>query len=182
VLAYIGRRALLAVFTVWAISVLSFAIIQLPPGDYVTSYIASMSASGSAVSEGEAQAMREQLMEILADDDLSFQPGGANRPLGELCRELGEVEYAYGARTATSRSTSPGEILPLLYSLAQVPVPTATTDDAYPGYPCVANAQAALLWFCGGLPLVIGLTWWWTRRPPRLDRSILMQEVTHADR
>jgi len=41
--------------------VLSFAIIHLPPGDYVTSYIASMSASGSAVSEGEAKAMREQL-------------------------------------------------------------------------------------------------------------------------
>jgi peptide/nickel transport system permease protein len=49
------------VLTVWAISVLSFAIIHLPPGDYVTSYIASMSASGSAVSEGEARAMREQL-------------------------------------------------------------------------------------------------------------------------
>jgi peptide/nickel transport system permease protein len=49
------------VLTVWAISVLSFAIIHLPPGDYVTSYIASMSASGSAVSEGEAKAMREQL-------------------------------------------------------------------------------------------------------------------------
>ena len=60
-LAYIMRRALLAVLTVWAISVLSFIIIHLPPGDYVTSYIASMSASGSAVSEGEAEAMREQL-------------------------------------------------------------------------------------------------------------------------
>ena len=60
-LAYIGRRLLLAVLTVWAISVLSFIIIHLPPGDYVTSYIASMSASGSAVSEGEAQALREQL-------------------------------------------------------------------------------------------------------------------------
>ena len=59
--AYIVRRLLLAVLTVWAISVLSFAIIHLPPGDYVTSYIASMSASGSAVSEGEATAMREQL-------------------------------------------------------------------------------------------------------------------------
>ena len=59
--AYIVRRLLLAVLTVWAISVLSFAIIHLPPGDYVTSYIASMSASGSAVSEGEAKAMREQL-------------------------------------------------------------------------------------------------------------------------
>src|ERR1022692_4696942 len=52
---------MLAVLTVWAISVLSFMIIHLPPGDYVTSYIASMSASGSAVSEGEAQALREQL-------------------------------------------------------------------------------------------------------------------------
>jgi peptide/nickel transport system permease protein len=60
-LAYVARRLMLAVLTVWAISVLSFAIIHLPPGDYVTSYIASMSASGSAVSEGEAQAMREQL-------------------------------------------------------------------------------------------------------------------------
>ena len=94
----------------------------------------------------------------------------------------GEVEYAYGARTATSRSTSPGEVLPLLYGLAQVPVPTATTADAYPGYPCVANAQAALLWFCGGLPLVIGLTWWWTHRPPHIDRSVCIQEVHHADR
>jgi peptide/nickel transport system permease protein len=60
-LAYIVRRFLLAVLTVWAISVLSFMIIHLPPGDYVTSYIASMSASGSAVSEGEALALREQL-------------------------------------------------------------------------------------------------------------------------
>jgi ABC-type transport system involved in multi-copper enzyme maturation permease subunit len=94
----------------------------------------------------------------------------------------GEVEYAYGARTATSRSTSPREVLPLLYGLAQVPVPTATAADEYPGYPCVANAQAALCWFCGGLPLVIGLTWWWTRRPPRLDRGIHMQEISHADR
>src|SRR3979411_2452403 len=60
-LAYIVRRLMLAVLTVWAISVLSFMIIHLPPGDYVTSYIASMSASGSAVSEGEAAALREQL-------------------------------------------------------------------------------------------------------------------------
>jgi len=94
----------------------------------------------------------------------------------------GEVEYAYGAHVATSRSTSPREILPLLYDLARVPVPTAMASDAYPGYPCVADAQAALLWFCGGLPLMIGLTWWWTRRPPYIDRSVCMQEVTHADR
>ena len=59
-LAYIGRRVLLAVFTVWAISVLSFTIIQLPPGDYVTSYIAQMASTGSVVSEEEAQQLRIQ--------------------------------------------------------------------------------------------------------------------------
>src|SRR5258705_3049203 len=59
-LAYIGRRALLAVFTVWAISVLSFAIIQLPPGDYVTSYIAQMASMGSVVTDEEAQNLRIQ--------------------------------------------------------------------------------------------------------------------------
>src|SRR4029079_18943161 len=59
-LSYIGRRAILAIFTVWAISVLSFAIIQLPPGDYVSSYIAQMASMGSVVSDEEAQELRIQ--------------------------------------------------------------------------------------------------------------------------
>ena len=59
-LAYIVRRAALAVVTLFAISILSFAIIQLPPGDFGTTYIASMSAGGASVSEGDIQAMREQ--------------------------------------------------------------------------------------------------------------------------
>src|SRR5262252_3333271 len=59
-LAYIGRRALLAVFTVWAISMLAFVIIQLPPGDYVSSYIAQMASMGSVVSDEEAQNLRIQ--------------------------------------------------------------------------------------------------------------------------
>lgn len=58
-LAYVVRRFLMALVTVWAISVLSFIIIQLPPGDYVTSYIAAQSSSGSYVSEQEAAQLRE---------------------------------------------------------------------------------------------------------------------------
>ena len=57
-LAYLVRRLILALLTVWAISILSFVIIQLPPGDYITSYIAQMSGSGGAVSEQEAEALR----------------------------------------------------------------------------------------------------------------------------
>ena len=59
-LAFLTRRLVLAVLTVWAVSVLSFAVIQLPPGDYISSYIAQMSASGSFVSAQEAEALRHQ--------------------------------------------------------------------------------------------------------------------------
>jgi DinB superfamily len=41
------------------------------------------------------QGLRDELMASLSDDDLAFQPGGANLPLGELCSEIGEVERAY---------------------------------------------------------------------------------------
>ena len=54
-LAYLLRRLILAVDDL-AISILSFMIIQLPPGDYVDAYIAQMSASGSASSRQEEAA------------------------------------------------------------------------------------------------------------------------------
>jgi hypothetical protein len=41
------------------------------------------------------QRLRIQWMDLLTDEDLSFTPGGANLTLGELCREIGEVERAY---------------------------------------------------------------------------------------
>src|SRR5512138_295881 len=59
-IAFLARRLILAVLTVWAVSVLAYVVIQLPPGDYITSYIAQMSSSGSAVSEQEAEALRQQ--------------------------------------------------------------------------------------------------------------------------
>ncbi len=59
-LAYLVRRSMLAVLTMWAVSVLSFVVIQLPPGDYITSYIAQMSSSGSGVSAEEAETLRRQ--------------------------------------------------------------------------------------------------------------------------
>ena len=41
------------------------------------------------------QALRNQLMEILEDKDLSFRPGGNNLALGELCGQIGEIEKSY---------------------------------------------------------------------------------------
>jgi len=57
-LTYILQRLGLALVTTAAISVVSFVIIQLPPGDFVDAYIANLSSSGSMVSLEEAQALR----------------------------------------------------------------------------------------------------------------------------
>ena len=52
------RRTLFAFATAWAISMLSFLIIQIPPGDYVTSYIAQLQSQGTIFTDDEAQALR----------------------------------------------------------------------------------------------------------------------------
>jgi peptide/nickel transport system permease protein len=57
-LMYIGRRLMLATITCVAISVLTFIIIRLPPGDFVDAYIANLASTGSVVSADQATAMR----------------------------------------------------------------------------------------------------------------------------
>jgi hypothetical protein len=42
----------------------------------------------------EYQALRTQMMQILTDADLLYAPQG-NQTLGELCREIGEIQHAY---------------------------------------------------------------------------------------
>ena len=78
----------------------------------------------------------------------------------------GEVEYNYGGRSDISRSTSPREILPVLYGLAGASRPAPAPGGDYPGYPLIVRAEVALLWFFGGLPLCIALVWWRSRRLP----------------
>lgn len=39
--------------------------------------------------------MRTEILNALTDADLTFSPGGANMTLGELCREMGEVQHSY---------------------------------------------------------------------------------------
>ena len=59
-LAYIIRRLFAGLLTIWAASILSFLVIQLPPGDYVTAYVANLQASGTTVGAEEAAALRQQ--------------------------------------------------------------------------------------------------------------------------
>ncbi len=56
--AFILRRLLYMVVTVIAISVMTFVIIQLPPGDYVTAMVAQLNLQGTTVDPAEMAAMR----------------------------------------------------------------------------------------------------------------------------
>ena len=59
-LIYVVRRLLLALITCAAISVLTFVIIRLPPGDFVDAYIANLAVGGSSVSAEQAAGMRRE--------------------------------------------------------------------------------------------------------------------------
>lgn len=57
-LSFMIRRVLYMVPTVFAISLVSFAIIQLPPGDFLDSYIAGLESQGERVAQEQVDAMR----------------------------------------------------------------------------------------------------------------------------
>ena len=57
---YIIRRILLMIPTLFVISVISFVIIQLPPGDFLTSYIATLESSGQIVDQAAIDGLRDQ--------------------------------------------------------------------------------------------------------------------------
>src|SRR5436305_14176988 len=58
--SFMVRRLMLALYTIIAISILSFLIIHLPPGDFVTTYIANQAANGGTVSAEAAANLRTQ--------------------------------------------------------------------------------------------------------------------------
>ena len=59
-LVYIARRVLYMIPTLVIISVISFIIIQLPPGDYLTSYIAQLSETGESVDEAVIASLKKR--------------------------------------------------------------------------------------------------------------------------
>jgi len=43
----------------------------------------------------EYQLLRSELTDVLRDEDLAFRPAAAAASLGELCREIGDIEHSY---------------------------------------------------------------------------------------
>ena len=59
-LQYIIQRLLLMTITLVAVSLVSFVIIELPPGDYVTAYAATLASSGDSVDQARLDSLRKQ--------------------------------------------------------------------------------------------------------------------------
>src|SRR5258705_967051 len=59
-LRYIIQRLLLLPFRLFAFSIVVFAIIQAPPGDFLTAYIATLASSGTSMSADHVAALRHQ--------------------------------------------------------------------------------------------------------------------------
>ncbi|TDC92967.1 ABC transporter permease [Nonomuraea deserti] len=59
-LRYIGRRILILIPTLAAISVITFVVIQLPPGDYLTTLTAQRAAQGDSMPTGELARLTER--------------------------------------------------------------------------------------------------------------------------
>ncbi|HQE83200.1 MAG TPA: ABC transporter permease [Candidatus Hydrogenedentes bacterium] len=57
-IGYIIRRVLLMIPTLFVISVITFIIIQLPPGDYLTTYIANLQETGEEADEALVESLR----------------------------------------------------------------------------------------------------------------------------
>lgn len=58
-LGYVIRRILIMIPTLLAISVITFVIIQLPPGDYLTTLVNEMQSRGESMDQGRLAMLRE---------------------------------------------------------------------------------------------------------------------------
>jgi peptide/nickel transport system permease protein len=57
--AYVIKRLLLLPLLLFIFSVFAFVVIQAPPGDFLTSYIAELAASGTSIDQQQIDALRQ---------------------------------------------------------------------------------------------------------------------------
>lgn len=99
-LRFMARRVLYMVPTLILISIVAFIIIQLPPGDYLSTVVAQMSSRGETLDQGQLLAFKERyglgdpaivqyfkwISAVLTDFDFG-QSFEWNQPVAELLRD-----------------------------------------------------------------------------------------------
>jgi peptide/nickel transport system permease protein len=59
-LRFLIKRLISLLITLFAVSLVAFAIIQLPPGDFLSSYLANLAADGQITSQATVDSLRER--------------------------------------------------------------------------------------------------------------------------
>jgi peptide/nickel transport system permease protein len=59
-LRFLIKRVISLIITLFAVSLVAFAIIQLPPGDFLTSYMTNLAADGQATNQQTLDTLRER--------------------------------------------------------------------------------------------------------------------------
>ena len=57
---YVLQRLVYLVFLLWMVSIVTFVVIQLPPGDYLSTFISRLEQAGEDLSEQQVDALRRQ--------------------------------------------------------------------------------------------------------------------------
>ena len=142
---------------------------SFPPGDeqllgrlgerlFVTVHMAS---SDPRVADLDRKVLA-RLKRTMPRVTVQIADSGQASPLGTAGEtDYGDIVITYHGKSATTRSTGAGEILPLLYALAGVrsPAPSTTGPDE-PGHPLVADASNSAIWFFGIEPFAFVAAWW----------------------
>ena len=142
---------------------------SFPPGDeqllgrlgerlFVTVHMAS---SDPRVADLDRKVLA-RLKRTMPRVTVQIADSGQASPLGTAGEtDYGDIVITYHGKSATTRSTGAGEILPLLYELAGVrsPAPSTTGPDE-PGHPLVADASHSAIWFFGIEPFAFAAAWW----------------------
>ena len=142
---------------------------SFPPGDeqllgrlgerlFVTVHLAS---SDPRVADLDRKVLA-RLKRTMPRVTVQIADSGQASPLGAAGEtDYGDIVITYHGKSATTRSTGAGEILPLLYELAGVrsPAPSTTGPDE-PGHPLVADASNSAIWFFGIEPFAFAAAWW----------------------
>ncbi len=164
-LGYIVRRVLYMIPVMFAVSILSFAIIQAPPGDYLTTRIAQLQLEGTPASEDQILALRKRygLDEPMHVQYVKWMSGMFKGDLGKSFIHNRPVTELIGERIMLTMAISIASIL-LAYVIA-IPIGIYSATHQY----SPADYFFTLLGFIGisipsfFLALVLMFAWYrWT--------------------
>jgi hypothetical protein len=71
--------------------------------------------------------------------------------------KYGEIEYALGSQSASSRSITTDGVLESVFTLAGLTPPAESEDDVFRGHPLAARPRGAAIIFYGAWPLMVAV-------------------------